>query len=134
MIRTIKRKPRRQYSAAEKIRFVLEGLCGEKGLEDKRSGPNKAWNRVPEKIQAQIIDLALECPELSPRKLAVANRLHLFDGHCRLGGASLACRLIDGDVTTYIEMFYNPKRKHANNGMLSPAEFERQQKLKPQGV
>ncbi|MBL1435401.1 MAG: IS3 family transposase, partial [Rhodobacteraceae bacterium] len=34
----------------------------------------------------------------------------------------------------YIEMFYNPKRKHARNGMLSPVEFERQQKWKQQGV
>jgi putative transposase len=25
-------------------------------------------------------------------------------------------------------MFYNPKRKHVRNGMLSPVEFERQQK------
>ncbi len=24
------------------------------------------------------------------------------------------------DVFEYIEMFYNPKRKHTNNGMLSP--------------
>ena len=38
------------------------------------------------------------------------------------------------DVFDYIEMFYNPKRKHANNGMLSPVNFEKQQKLKPQGV
>lgn len=29
----------------------------------------------------------------------------------------------------YIESFYNPKRKHARNGMLSHAEFERQQKI-----
>ena len=29
------------------------------------------------------------------------------------------------DVFDYIEMFYNPKRKHARNGMLSPADFER---------
>ena len=28
------------------------------------------------------------------------------------------------DVFAYIEMFYNRKRKHARNGMLSPAEFE----------
>lgn len=28
------------------------------------------------------------------------------------------------DVFDYIELFYNPKRRHANNGMLSPAEFE----------
>jgi putative transposase len=38
------------------------------------------------------------------------------------------------DVFDYIEMFYNPKRKHARNGMLSPVEFERQQKQKREGV
>ena len=38
------------------------------------------------------------------------------------------------DVFDYIEMFYNPKRKHARNGMLSPVEFERQQKTSAEGV
>lgn len=38
------------------------------------------------------------------------------------------------DVFDYIEMFYNPKRKHVRNGMLSPVEFERQRKLTEQGV
>jgi len=38
------------------------------------------------------------------------------------------------DVFDYIEMFYNPKRKHGRNGMLSPAEFERQQKTRAEGV
>lgn len=38
------------------------------------------------------------------------------------------------DVFDCIEMFYNPKRKHARNGMLSPVEFERQQKLRQEGV
>lgn len=39
------------------------------------------------------------------------------------------------DVFEYIEMFYNPKRKHTNNGMLSPVDFEiRQQKPKEAGV
>jgi putative transposase len=39
------------------------------------------------------------------------------------------------DVFDYIEMFYNPTRKHTNNGMLSPVDFEvRQQKLKEAGV
>jgi len=34
------------------------------------------------------------------------------------------------DVFDYIEMFYNSKRKHTNNGMLSPVDFEfRQQKM-----
>jgi hypothetical protein len=34
------------------------------------------------------------------------------------------------DVFDYIEMFYNPVRKQVRNGMLSPAQFERQQILK----
>lgn len=39
------------------------------------------------------------------------------------------------DMFEYIEMFYNPRRKHTNNGMLSPVVFETsQQKLKEAGV
>jgi len=37
-------------------------------------------------------------------------------------------------VFDYIEMFYNLQRKHAKNGMLSPVDFEIQQKLNPQSV
>lgn len=33
------------------------------------------------------------------------------------------------NVFDYIEMFYNPKLKHVRNGMLSPVEFEMQQKI-----
>ena len=32
------------------------------------------------------------------------------------------------DVFDYIEMFYNPTRKHTNNGMLSLVDYEIQQK------
>ena len=38
------------------------------------------------------------------------------------------------DVFDYIEMFYNPQRKHVRNGMLSPVEFEAKHKMNPQGV
>ena len=38
------------------------------------------------------------------------------------------------DVFDYIEFFYNPKRKHARNGMLSPVDFARRQKMNKQGV
>lgn len=38
------------------------------------------------------------------------------------------------DVFDYVEMFYNPKRKHVRNGMLSPVEFERQQNMSTEGV
>ena len=107
----MRRAPRKQYSAEEKIRVVIEGLrgrlpasekleivcpmershlpvkrtlttlgiskptfyrClaryqhrGEVGLEDRRSGPSRAWNRPLDTVREQIIDLALEQPELS---------------------------------------------------------------------
>ena len=38
------------------------------------------------------------------------------------------------DVFDYIEMFYNPTRKHVRNGMLLPVDFEQQQKMKTEGV
>lgn len=39
------------------------------------------------------------------------------------------------DVFDYIEMFYNPNRKHTNNGMLSPVDYEaRQRKFNKAGV
>ena len=39
------------------------------------------------------------------------------------------------DVFDYIEMFYNPKRKHVRNGMLPPVAFEqRQQNMSTEGV
>ena len=44
-------------------------------------------------------------------------------GRYRAGGDNRAVTF------DYIEMFYNPKRKHVRNGMLSPVEFEKQQKI-----
>ena len=38
------------------------------------------------------------------------------------------------DVFNYIELFYNSKLKHGKNGMLSPIDYEQQQKMKLQGV
>jgi putative transposase len=38
------------------------------------------------------------------------------------------------DVFDDIEMVYNPTRKHARNGMLSPVDFERQHKMQSEGV
>jgi transposase InsO family protein len=40
-------------------------------LGDRRSRPDRVWNRIPEAIRDEIIDLALALPELSPRELAV---------------------------------------------------------------
>ena len=44
---------------------------GAAGLEDRPSRPARVWNRIPDKVRKQVVDLALEQPELSPRELAV---------------------------------------------------------------
>ncbi len=43
----------------------------EAGLEDRNCGPGRVWNRIPDDIRGQIVELALDEPELSPRELAV---------------------------------------------------------------
>jgi len=44
---------------------------GTAGLEDHRSGSGRSWNRVPDEIRRQVMDMGLERPELSSRELAV---------------------------------------------------------------
>ena len=49
-------------------RYLAFGLSG---LEDRTSGPGRVWNRIPDDVRGEIVDLALDEPELSPRELAV---------------------------------------------------------------
>ena len=44
---------------------------GPEALADHRSRPDRVWNRIPDDVRRQLIALALEVPELSPRGLAV---------------------------------------------------------------
>jgi transposase InsO family protein len=44
---------------------------GPEALEDRPSRPSRVWNRIAAEVQSQIIDMALEQSELSPRELAV---------------------------------------------------------------
>ncbi len=44
---------------------------GGDGLEDRTSGPGRVWNRIPDDVRQQILEMALDEPELSPRELAV---------------------------------------------------------------
>ncbi|HEV7253157.1 MAG TPA: IS3 family transposase, partial [Mesorhizobium sp.] len=49
-------------------RFLTGGV---EALQDRRPRPKRVWNRIPDAVRDQIVDLALEQPELSPRELAV---------------------------------------------------------------
>jgi putative transposase len=40
------------------------------GLEDKKPARRAGWNRIPQKIKDQVLELALERTDLSPRELA----------------------------------------------------------------
>ena len=44
---------------------------GVEALADHRSRPDRVWNRIPDPIRAEIVDLALRETDLSPRELAV---------------------------------------------------------------
>jgi len=44
---------------------------GPEALGDRRPRPDRVWNRIPDDVRKRIIGVALECPELSPRELAV---------------------------------------------------------------
>ena len=44
---------------------------GPEALADRPSAPSRVWNRIPSHIHDQIIEMALEQSELSPRELAV---------------------------------------------------------------
>ena len=44
---------------------------GIEALKDGKPRPQRVWNKIPDEIEAAIVNLALDEPDLSPRKLAV---------------------------------------------------------------
>ena len=48
-------------------RYVDEGFDG---LRDKKPAPRPRWNAISETVQKQILEMALERTDLSPRELA----------------------------------------------------------------
>ena len=51
--------------------YDLYQRFGGAALEDRRSGPGRVWNRIPDTIRDQVLDMALERPVLSLRELVV---------------------------------------------------------------
>jgi putative transposase len=44
--------------------------AGSEALEDRSPRPRRVWNRIPDDVREQVLELALDEPELSPRELA----------------------------------------------------------------
>ena len=51
--------------------YDLYQAFGGSGLEDRTTGPGRVWNRIPDAVRQQVVELALDEPELSSRELAV---------------------------------------------------------------
>jgi len=114
MIRTIKRKTRRQYSAEEKIRIVLDGLRGEDSIAElcRREGLAESmyykWSKefmeagkkrlagdiVREASTDEVKGLRREAHDLKEcvAELTLENRLLKKSMIAPLGGASTTCR------------------------------------------
>ena len=43
---------------------------GPEALEDQSSKPGRVWNKIPDAIRDDLVQLALDEPDLSPRELA----------------------------------------------------------------
>jgi putative transposase len=50
--------------------YRLYAENGYDGLEDNKPCPKRFWNRIPSMVKKQVVDIALEHPEKSPRELA----------------------------------------------------------------
>lgn len=66
-IKTIRRKTRRQYAAEDKTRIVMEGLYGEETVAELCCCEGIAQSLS---VRLQVMGVALEQPEKSPRELA----------------------------------------------------------------
>ena len=63
---------------------------GYEGLVARNKSPRQFWNKLPESVKEQCLEVALEHPELSPRELA----WHITDQHEYFISESSAYRLL----------------------------------------
>ena len=79
IIRLVEQSPWPARRTLEKLGIPRSSFCqwygvkrgGPEVLADRLSRPDRIWNRIPEAIRCQIVELALDKPEFSPRELAV---------------------------------------------------------------
>jgi transposase InsO family protein len=81
-------------------------------LARQRSSPRKFWNKIPDPIREQVVDIALENPDKSPRELA----WHITDTQAYFISESSVYRILKSyDLITspsYIVMSASNKFQH----------------------
>ena len=59
--------PRRTFYRGYK-KYLEEG---EEGWVDHRPNPHQIWNRIPQEVKQEVVELALEHPDRSPRHIVL---------------------------------------------------------------
>ena len=75
-------------------RYVEGGL---RSLKDRKPVPGHVWNKIPDQVKQDIVDFALEIPELSPRELAIR---YTEEKHYHVSEASVYRILKSHDLIT----------------------------------
>jgi putative transposase len=90
--------------------------AGYDGLADQKPGPQQFWNRIPDSMRQQVVEVALERPDQSPRQLA----WHLTDTEGYFISATSVYRILKSfdlitspvfDVVKASDKFENPTKR-----------------------
>ena len=94
-------------------RYLAEGYDG---LADHKPGPQQFWNRIPDNVRQQVVEVALERPDQSPRQLA----WHLTDSEGYFISETSVYRILKSfdlitspvfDVVKASDKFKNPTKR-----------------------
>ncbi len=89
---------------------------GYEGLASQKPAPRQFWNRIPQAVRDQVVALALESPDKSPRQLA----WHITDNEGYFISESSAYRILKGfdlvtspafQMVTASDRFKDPTRR-----------------------
>ena len=93
----------------------------EAGLEDRNCGPGRVWNRIPDDIRGQIVELALDEPELSPRELAFTDTKGYFVSEASVYRLLKAHDLITSPAFVVIKVADEFHDKPSHPSIVSPS-------------
>ena len=94
-------------------RYVAAGYDG---LTDRKPGPEQCWNQIPDEVRQQVVEVALERPDQSPRQLAwhFTDEKHYFVSESSVYRILKSYDLITSpafDIVKASDKFKNPTKR-----------------------